>query len=303
MSHGEEGAATRSGFITLAGWTNVGKSTLLNRLIGEKIAAVSDVPQTTRNRITGVWTRPGHAQAVFVDTPGLHRPKHRMNVLMVDLARKSLTDVDVVLVVVDAARGLGDGDREVARIVRAGGGLAFGVLNKIDLVAPKSRLLPLMDTLVREWGLSEAIPVSAETGEGCDLLLARIVERLPEGPFHFADDYLTDQPERALVAEWIREKVLNHTREELPHASAVSIDRWEMRPDGLTSIEASIFVERESQKAIVIGRAGSLMKVIGSEARADIEGLLRGKVFLRLWVKVRPNWRDDERALREIGLA
>lgn len=303
MSSGPPESVTRSGIVTLSGWTNVGKSTLLNRLVGEKVAAVSDAPQTTRNRITGVLTLPGRAQAVFVDTPGLHHPKHRMNRLMVDVARKSLAGVDVILLVVDAAHGLGEGDREVAGIVRAAGGVALGVLNKIDLVAPKTRLLPLMDTLVREWGLAAAIPVSAETGEGCDVLLDQIVERLPEGPFSFADDYLTDQPERTLVAEWIREKVLRHTREELPHATAVTIDRWETRPDGLTAIEASIFVERESQKAIVIGRAGNLMKLIGSEARADIEGLLGGPVFLRLWVKVRPRWRDDERALREIGLA
>jgi len=302
VSPDEQPAATRAGIVTLAGWTNVGKSTLLNQLVGEKVAAVADVPQTTRNRITGVRTLPEGVQIVFVDTPGLHRAKHRMNQVMVDLAKKSLLGVDVVLLVVDAEAGLGEGDEEVAGLARSSGSTTLGVLNKIDRVSPKTKLLPLMERM-GQWGLREVIPVSAQTGDGCDLLLARVAAHLPAGEFLFPCDYLTDQPERALVAEWIREKALHHTRQELPHATAVTIDRWEDRADGLVSIEATIVVERESQKGIVVGREGSLVKRIGSEARADIEALLGCRVFLRLWVKVRPGWRDDERALRDIGLA
>ncbi len=304
MSGGDTRAgSTRSGFAAIAGWTNVGKSTLLNRLVGEKIAAVADVPQTTRNRILGVRTFSGLSQAVFVDTPGFHRPKHALNRAMVDLARDSLTGVDVVLFLVDAARGLGPGDEQTAAALRKIAPARLAVLNKVDRVAPKVRLLPMMHTLVEGWGFPEAFPVSALTGEGCDLLLQRVLDLLPPGPFAFPDDTLTDQPERALVAEWIREKLLHHTRQEIPHAMAVVVDRWEETRADLTSIEASIYVERESQKGIVIGKGGELLKRVGTEARGEIEHLLGRQVFLRLQVKVRLNWRDDERVLREIGLA
>ncbi len=296
-------AATRAGFVALFGWTNVGKSTLLNRLVGEKVAAVADVPQTTRNRILGVRTFPRSAQAVFVDTPGFHRPKHRMNRAMVELARRSLVGADVILFVADAAHGLGPGDEEAVSVLRPLGGARLAVLNKVDAVEPKSRLLPLMQTVVDTWGFAEAIPVSALTGDGCESLLSRVIELLPEGPFQFPEDSYTDQPERMLAAEWIREKLVRRTRQELPHATAVVIDRWESRPDGMTAIEAGIYVERESQKGIVIGKGGTLLKRVGTEARQEIERLLGTPVFLRLRVKVRPDWRDDERTLREIGLA
>jgi GTP-binding protein Era len=293
----------RCGVVAVTGWTNVGKSTLVNRLVGEKVAAVSAAPQTTRNRITGVLTLPGRAQAVFLDTPGFHRPQHRLNRAMVETARQSLTAADVVVLVVDAARGLGPGDEDAARRVRSALPAPYvAVLNKVDAVAPKSRLLPQMDTLVRAWGADEAIPVSALTGEGCDVLLDRLVARLPTGAFLFPADAFTDQPERALVAEWIREKVLQQTRQEIPHAVAVVVERWNARPDGLVEIHAAIVVERDSQRVIVIGREGSLLRRIGTEARAEIEALLGSQVFLSLWVKVRPGWRDDERALRELGL-
>ena len=294
---------TRAGFAALFGWTNVGKSTLLNHLVGEKIAAVADVPQTTRNRIVGVRTFPGRAQVAFVDTPGFHRPKHRMNRAMVELARRSVAGVDIILFLVDAARGLGQGDREAAAALRNVEAVRLAVLNKVDLVTPKTLLLPMMHTLVAEWEMAEALPVSALSGDGCDLLLKRVLELLPDGPFPFPADTLTDQPERNLVAEWIREKILRRTRQELPHATAVVVERWDESRADLTSIEASIFVERESQKGIVIGKAGDLLKHVGSEAREEIERLLGRRVFLSLRVKVRPNWRDDERVLREIGLA
>jgi len=284
------------------GWTNVGKSTLLNRIVGEKVAAVAEVPQTTRNRIQGVRNVPGRGQVIFVDSPGLHRPRHRMNRNMVRLAVESLRSVDLALLVVDAARGLGDGDEQAAEVVKRAGKPALAVLNKIDLVRSKSRLLPMLETLVGKWGMSEAIPVSALTGNGCDELLDRVVAHLPEAEPLFPEETYTDQPERALAAEWVREKLLHKTRQEVPHSVAVEIDRWLDREDGVIEIDATILVERDSQKAIVIGRGGGLLKQVGIEARADLERLLGTRVFLTLWVKVRPGWRDDERILRELGL-
>jgi len=295
-------ARRRSGLAALVGWTNVGKSSLLNRFVGEKVAAVADAPQTTRHRILGVRSLEGRGQIVFVDTPGLHRPRYRLNRNMVRRAEDSLAGVDVALLVVDAARGLGPGDEQAASLVRRAGGVGIAVLNKIDLVHPKDRLLPIMDRVVREWGMREAIPVSARTGEGCDGLLATVVDALPEGSPLFPEDQYTDQPERALAAEWIREKVVLHTREEIPHATAVLIERWTADEGNLVEISASILVERESQKAIVIGRGGELLKRVGTEARRDLEALLGTRVFLELWVKVRPGWRNDERALQDLGL-
>jgi GTP-binding protein Era len=291
------------GFAALLGWTNVGKSSLLNRFVGEKVAAVSDAPQTTRNRIVGIRSVVDRGQIAFVDTPGLHQPRHRMNRAMVRQAQDSLAAVDIALLVVDAARGLGAGDARAAHVLREAGRVGIAVLNKIDLVRTKDRLLPMMDTVVTEWGMTAALPVSAWTGEGCEHLLATVIDLLPEGAPLFPDDQYTDQPEKALAAEWIREKVLLHTRQEIPHAVAVSVDDWTEREDGLISIAATIVVERDSQKSIVIGRGGQLLKRVGTEARRDLEALLDTRVFLELWVKVRSGWRDDERALRELGLA
>ena len=293
---------SRAGFAALVGWTNVGKSTLLNRIVGEKVAAVAEVPQTTRNRIQGVRNVPGRGQVIFVDSPGLHRPRHRMNRNMVRLAVDSLRAVDLALLVVDAARGLGDGDEQAAEVVKRAGLPALAVLNKIDLVRSKSRLLPMLETLVGKWGMSEAIPISALTGNGCDELLDRVVAHLPEAEPLFPEETYTDQPERALAAEWVREKLLHKTRQEVPHSVAVEVERWLDREDGVIEIDATILVERESQKAIVIGRGGGLLKQVGVEARADLERLLGTQVFLTLWVKVRPGWRDDERILRQLGL-
>jgi len=284
------------------GWTNVGKSTLLNRIVGEKVAAVAEVPQTTRNRIQGIRNLPGQGQVIFVDSPGLHRPRHRMNRNMVRLAAESLRAVDLGLLIVDASRGLGDGDEQAAEVVKRSGKPALAVLNKIDLVRSKSRLMPMIDTVVRKWGMSEAIPISALTGDGCDELVERVVAHLPEGEPHFPEETYTDQPERALAAEWVREKLLQKTRQEIPHAVAVQVDRWLDREDGVVEIDATILVERDSQKAIVIGRGGGLLKQVGVEARVDLERLLGTRVFLSLWVKVRPGWRDDERVLRQLGL-
>jgi GTP-binding protein Era len=292
----------KSGHVAIAGWTNVGKSTLLNRLVGEKIAAVADVPQTTRHRITGVLSLPGKGQIVFVDTPGFHHPRERMNRAMVGAAREALTSVEVILLVVDAEKGIGRGDAEVARMIAETGVPGLCVLNKIDRVQPKSKLIALMRTAVDQWGLAEAIPVSATTGNGCDVLLERVLHHLPEGEPLFPDDFLTDQPERVLAAEWVREKILHRMREEIPHAAAVVVERWVERADGLVEIEATIFVERDSQKGIVIGKGGGVLKDVGTEARADIEHLLARRVFLSLRVEVRPDWRNDPRVLGELGI-
>lgn len=292
----------RSGFVAIVGWTNVGKSTLLNRLIGEKVAAVSDVSQTTRNRITGVLTLADRGQIVFVDTPGFHRPRYKMNRSMIDVATEAIRGVDLVLHLIDAEKGIGRGDEETARMLNHVGIPRIAALNKIDKVHPKSRLLPMLDRVVNDWMVPEAIPISALTGEGCEDLLDSIIPSLPEGEALFPVDYLTDQHERALAAEFVREKILNHTREELPHASAVVIEDWS-EEDGMVSIDATILVERESQKGIVIGKGGNLLKTVGTEARRELEAILDTKVMLRLWVKVRRDWRNDERTLFEMGLS
>jgi GTP-binding protein Era len=292
----------KAGHVAIAGWTNVGKSTLLNRLVGEKIAAVAPVAQTTRHRITGVLNLAGQGQIVFIDTPGFHHPRERMNRAMVNAARETLAAADLALLVIDAERGEGRGDGEAAARVREAGVPALAVLTKIDRVSPKARLLPLMTSAVERWGMKEAIPVSGATGEGCEILVQRILAHLPDSEPLFPEDFLTDQPERVLAAEWVREKILHHTRQEIPHAAAVSVTRWHERADGLVEIEATILVERDSQKGIVIGRGGSLLKAVGTEARADIEALLERKVFLTLRVEVRDDWRNDPRTIEELGI-
>lgn len=290
------------GSAALAGWTNVGKSSLLNRLIGEKVAAVADAAQTTRTPILGVVTLGDEAQVAFVDTPGLHLPKHRLNHAMVRSAMRAARDVDVVVLVVDAQRGLGDGDRSSADRLAEMGVARLAAVNKIDLVRRKTDLLPILRTLVEEWGVPEAVPVSARTGEGCDRLLDRIVARLPDGEPRFDPDFLTDQSERRLVAEFVREKLLQVARQELPHAIAVVVRSWQERPDGLVAVAVEIAVERESQKGIVIGRHGEVLKRVGTEARAELERLLGYRLFLELRVVVRESWRDDPKALDDLEL-
>lgn len=295
----------RAGTVGIVGWTNVGKSTLLNRLVGETVAAVADVAQTTRNRIVGVRTEPGTAQFVFVDTPGIHEPRHRLNRAMVRIARDTFRGVDVLIQVVDASRGPGSGDRRVTDMAADAGVAVIVALNKIDLVRPKSRLLPMIRTVVEDWGGSEAVPVSARTGEGCAELLDCVRRRLPEGDPPFPEDYLTDQSERTLVCEFVRERLLHATRQELPHALAVLVDHWEEpdTPDGVVRIEVGILVERESQKGIVIGRGGDVLRRVGTEARERLERVLGRRLFLRLRVRVREDWRDDRGTLEELGLS
>jgi GTPase len=289
------------GFVALVGRPNAGKSTLLNRLVGEKLAIVSDKPQTTRNRITGVRNYP-EGQVVFVDTPGVHRPLHRLNVRMVDAALEALREVDLVTAVVDAGEKTGAGDRYLMEILQKVGQPKVLALNKVDLVA-KEALLPAIDRYSRTAGFSDIVPVSALTGENVDRLEQVLLSHLPVGAPLYDSDHLTDQPERFFVAELVREQVLRLTHAELPFASAVVVDRFE-EPDakGLLRLYCSILVERESQKPIVIGRGGEMIKAIGTAARAELERFFDSRVFLDLRVKVRADWREDERMLDQLGL-
>ena len=292
----------RSGYVAIVGRPNAGKSTLLNRIVGEKIAIVSDKPQTTRTRILGAKNYPG-GQIVFVDTPGIHRPLHRMNVRMVDAAVDALGEVDAVVLLHDASAKPGHGDEYVSKLLKKVDVPIVLALNKIDRVR-KSSLLPMIEKLQSWAKFGEIVPVSAATGDGVELLERVLLAAMPEGDALFPEDFLTDQPERALVAETVREKVLRHTRDELPFSTAVAIDQFDepARPGGLMRVFCTIFVESESQKPIVIGRAGSMIKKIGTEAREDIERFFNCKVFLDLRVKVKPDWRDDEKVLDELGL-
>ena len=295
----------RVGFASLIGRPNAGKSTLLNQLVGTKLAIVSDKPQTTRNRIVGVRNVAGDAagQVVFVDTPGIHRPRHRMNVRMVDVALESIRGVGVLVVVLDAAVDTGAGDRYVLKLIERVSVPVVAVLNKIDLIA-KTRLLPVIDWYRQQREFAAIVPISALTGDGCDQLLSTVLDLLPEGEPLYPDDYLTDQPERVLVAEAVREKVLRHTHAELPFSTAVVVDRFEEAGEGgLIRAWCSIVVDRASQKAIVIGRAGARIKQIGTEARADLERFFAARMYLDLHVRVRSGWREDERMLDEIGVA
>ena len=291
----------KAGFVALVGRPNAGKSTLLNRLVGTKLAIVSDKPQTTRNRIVGVrhYTE---AQAVFVDTPGIHKPLHRMNVRMVDAAVDAMRDVDVVALLVDASEAVGAGDRYTLGLVKRVESPVVLVLNKIDRVTRKE-LLPMIDAWRKEHEFADIVPVSALTGENVDRLEQVFQSHLPEGEPLYPPDYLTDQPERFFVAEAVREQVLRHTHAELPYTSAVVVDRFE-EPDerGLMRLYCTILVERASQKPIVIGRGGEMIKRIGTEARKDLEAFFDTKVFLDLRVKVDPDWRNNDRTLDQLGV-
>ena len=294
----------KAGYVSLIGRPNAGKSTLLNRIVGKKVAIVSDKPQTTRTRILGVRhgspERPG--QIVFVDTPGIHRPLHRMNVRMLDHAVETITQVDVLVVVLDASMRTGRGDRFVLELLDRTTAPVILALNKIDLMA-KHRLLPLMDWYRQQRDFAGLVPISALTGDGVPALEDEIRDHLPEGEPLFPDDFVTDQPERVVVAETVREKVLHETRAELPFASAVVVDRFEEPdPRGIMRLYCSIVVDRGTHKPIVLGRGGARIKRIGSEARHELERRFGTRVYLDLHVRVRPGWRENERMLRELGL-
>ncbi len=293
-----EAGAHRSGFIALVGRPNVGKSTLLNQILGEKIAIISDKPQTTRTRILGVRHLP-KAQLVFLDTPGIHKPLYRLNQRMVRVALDVLDEVDLVFFLVEATEGVGAGDRYVVERLKERAVPVVLVINKVDLVQ-KGRLLPLIDTYRQMHEFAEIVPVSALTGDGVNRLVEIAVRFMPAGPVYFEDDVVTDQPMQLLAAEFIREKILQKTRDELPFSVAVQIESF-TEEGQLARIAAIVYVEKESQKAIVIGKRGELLKAVGTEARIEMERLFGMKVFLQLWVKVKEGWRQDERMLTALG--
>jgi len=293
-----EAGAHRSGFIALVGRPNVGKSTLLNQILGEKIAIISDKPQTTRTRILGVRHLP-KAQLVFLDTPGIHKPLYRLNQRMVRVALNVLDEVDLVFFLVEATEGVGAGDRYVVERLKERAVPVVLVINKVDLVQ-KGRLLPLIDAYRQMHEFAEIVPVSALTGDGVNRLVEIAVRFMPAGPVYFEDDVVTDQPMQLLAAEFIREKILQKTRDELPFSVAVQIESF-TEEGQLARIAAIVYVEKESQKAIVIGKRGELLKAVGTEARIEMERLFGMKVFLQLWVKVKEGWRQDERMLTALG--
>ena len=290
----------KSGFVGLVGRPNAGKSTLLNQLVGEKVAIVSPKPQTTRNQIRGVLTRED-GQIVFVDTPGIHKPGYALNRRMMQLVAEALQTVDLVLLLVDATSRPGAGDRFALDLVAASGKPVFLVLNKVDRISNKSSLLPIIESRAAGHEFAEVVPLSARTGTNVGRLVDAVLGYLPEGPRYFPDDEYTDQPMRVLAAELVREQLLLTTGEELPYVTAVVVERWE-ETDELAKIYCLVFVERSTQKAIVIGRGGQRLKEIGTAAREQLEEILGKKVFLQIHVVVREHWRNNERLLDELGI-
>lgn len=293
----QQNASFHSGFVAIVGRPNVGKSTLMNALLGEKLAIVSNKPQTTRNRILGVSTQ-ANSQIVFLDTPGLHTPRTRLGEYMMQAARDALAGIDGLMVVVDAT-AIGKQDRDIVVEMGARKEKKTLVLNKIDLLQ-KDRLLAIIQSFAGA-GYDEIVPLSALTGDGVEELRRALIAMLPEGPRYFPDDTLTDQPERFICAELIREKALLHLKDEVPHGIGVEILGLKKISDGLTEIDATIYCERSAHKGIIIGKNGAMLKTIGAEARADIEALLDAHVNLRLWVKVREDWRNRRDDLRTLG--
>ena len=289
----------RAGFVTIVGRPNVGKSTLLNRIVGQKVAIVTEKPQTTRNRILAI-ANTASAQIVFFDTPGIHKPKHEMNRRMVGLALRSLKNVDLALLLVDVTEPFGGGDEFVLERVRQAKVPVVLALNKVDRIR-KPEILTVIDEYRHRHDFTDIVPISALTGENVDALVSVLERQLPEGEPLYPPETLTDLPERFFVSEIVREKILGATREEIPYSTAVVIDSWE-EGEKLTRIEASILVERESQKGIVVGKGAGMLKGIGTAARRDIEAFLGTKVFLGLHVRVRSEWRENQRLLSELGI-
>lgn len=290
----------KSGFAALIGRPNVGKSTLLNHVLGEKIAIMSDKPQTTRNRIQGVYSEE-RGQIVFIDTPGIHKPKHKLGDFMTNLAKSALGEVDVVLFLVDAKEGKGPGDEFIIERLKNIDTPVFLIINKIDEVHP-DELLPFIDSYRRLLDFTEIIPISALTGQNVSVLLEQLYNRLEEGPQFYPEDHITDHPERFLIGEMIREKILHLTEEEIPHSIAVEIESIKAREDSdIIDVGAVVVVERKSQKGIIIGKQGKMLKEIGKRAREDMENLLGSRIFLELWVKIDKDWRNKPKSLREFG--
>jgi GTP-binding protein Era len=291
--------AFHAGFVSVVGRPNVGKSTLVNRLVGQKIAIVSDKPQTTRNRILAVVNRPD-GQIVLFDTPGIHKPMHRMNKRMVDTAVKSLGQVELAVWVIDITEPYGPGDRYVREVLKKSGRPVILAINKIDRV-PKPKILSVIDQYRSLLDFAEVVPISARDGENVDVLSSLLVKYLPEGERLYPEDFLTDLPERFFVAEMVREQILRLTREEIPYTTGVLIESFK-EEEGLVRIEATIYAERESQKGILIGKGGSMLKEVGTAARRQIEEFLGTQIFLGLFVKVRERWREDAALLDEMGM-
>ncbi|MBD1371171.1 GTPase Era [Hazenella sp. IB182357] len=290
----------KSGFVALIGRPNVGKSTLMNHVIGQKVAIMSDKAQTTRNKIQGVYTD-NDGQIVFLDTPGIHRPQSKLGEILVKTATDALEEVDMILFLVDVEAGLGAGDRFIIENLKGIETPVYLVLNKIDRVHPEA-LLPLIDQYQKLYSFTEIVPISALQGNNTSTLLELIFKRLPEGPQFYPSDQVTDHPERFIVAEFIREKVLELTREEIPHSVAVVVDQMSEREgQDIIDIYATIFTERKSQKGILIGKNGVLLKEVGKRARIEMERLLGSKIYLNLWIKVKKDWRNEEMMLRQLG--
>ncbi|MFJ7679301.1 GTPase Era [Peribacillus sp. NPDC097264] len=290
----------KSGFISIIGRPNVGKSTFLNRVIGQKIAIMSDKPQTTRNKVQGVLTQ-NDSQMIFIDTPGIHKPKHKLGDFMMKVATNTLKEVDLILFMINAEEGYGRGDEFIIEKLQSVKTPVFLVVNKIDTMHPDD-LLPIIEKYQKLYPFAAVVPISALEGNNVDTLLAQIKEHLPEGPQFYPADQVTDHPERFIISELVREKVLHLTREEIPHSVAVVIDSIKKMDNSDTiNVMATIIVERDSQKGIVIGKQGKMLKEVGSRARVDIENLLGSKVFLELWVKVQKDWRNKASQLRDFG--
>ncbi|MBP2078162.1 GTPase Era [Oceanobacillus polygoni] len=289
----------KSGFITIIGRPNVGKSTFMNRVIGQKIAIMSDKAQTTRNKIQGVLTT-DDAQLIFIDTPGIHKPKHRLGDFMVNVAEGTLNEVDAVLFMINAKEGYGKGDQYILDRLQKINSPIFLIINKIDLIHPDELFL-LIDQYKDKCKFEEIIPISALEGNNVNHLVEVLKSHLPEGPQYYPKDQVTDHPERFIISELIREKVLHLTKEEVPHSIAVAIENIEKREQEKLLVQATIITERSTQKGILIGKQGSMLKNIGRNARKDIEALLGSKVYLELWVKVKKDWRNRQSQLHEFG--
>lgn len=291
--------AHKSGFAAVIGRPNVGKSTLINALIGQKIAIMSDKPQTTRSRILCILTEED-AQVIFLDTPGVHKPKHKLDAYMAKATEGALHGVDVIVFVVDVTEKMGAGEQYILKQLANVRVPVLLAVNKVDCI-PRAQTLPIIASYAKAYQFAGIVPISARERENLDGLLVEIKAHLPEGPQYYPADMVTDQPERLIVAELVREKVLALTRDEIPHAVAVDIEEMTTRQKGDVYIRAVIYVERESQKGIVIGTKGALLRTIGAQARTDVETLLGSKVYLDLWVKTRKDWRNRATALREFG--
>jgi GTPase len=290
----------KSGFVAIVGRPNVGKSTLMNQVIGQKIAIMSDKPQTTRNKIHGVYTT-DDVQIVFLDTPGIHKPNSKLGNYMLKAAESAFNEVDAILFLTDVTEPIGGGDRYIMeQLKKVQDTPVFLVLNKIDKIHP-DQMLPVIDKFRKQMNFTEIVPVSALQGNNVNSLLEQVSKYLSEGPMYYPADQITDHPEQFVCAELIREKLLHMTREEVPHSIAVEIESMSVQPNGLVNIGAVIFVERDSQKGIIIGKSGALLKEVGKQARTDIEKLLGSKIFLELWVKVNKDWRNRESILKTLG--